>query len=269
MGGEKAESLPDELALWLDEKAEELGTTRNDVVSRAVAAYRLVDENHDSLSDVAAGSDADGPTDGESNGGPDADALAARLEELDAEFDEKLTDVRERVVQVKRETDRKAPADHDHPDLSGRVETLSEEFEAVDDRVAEGFENYEEILEYLTETTDEAESKLDTLASAVVSLRRRADELERSRAERAAGAELKREANRAGVEEASCENCGTTVSLGLLDGPYCPQCTATFDGVEPKRGFLGTATLSTGDRPALQRPEAGERTAEELFDEGA
>lgn len=260
MGGEQAESLSDELAEWLDRKAEELGTSRAEVLSRAVAAYRLVDENRESLADATATSDEDGV------GG---DELAGRLDELEAEFDEKLTDVRERVVQVKREADGKAPAGHDHPELSARVESVREEFAALDERVEEGFGNYEEILEYLTETTDDAEAKLDTLAAAVADLRRRADEVERSHAEHDAAAELRREANREGVERAACEDCEKAVSLGLLGEPRCPHCASTFDGVRPKRGFFGTATLTVGRRPRLDRPEtdAGETPAD-LFEGG-
>lgn len=234
------ESLSDDLTRWLDEKADELGTTRSDVVSRAVTAYRLVDENEDAAAEATVASDAD--------------ALAARVDELEATLREKLTDVRERVVQVKRESDAKAPADHDHPGLSERVD-------ALDRRVAEGFDNYEEILEYLTETTDGTSEKLDTLATAVVDLRRRAGELEHARAERAAGAELRREANRLGVEKATCEHCDSSVLLGLLDGPYCPHCGSTFERVTPKRGLFGSATLSTGRRPALERPESNDGDA--------
>lgn len=259
MGGEQGGPLSDELVRWLDRKAESVGTSRAEIVSRAVAAYRLVDENHESLADAAA-SEEGGPKNGE---------LADDIDELEAEFVEKLTDVRERVVQVKRETDGKAPAGHGHPELSARVERLHEGFSALDDRVEKGFGNYEDVLEYLTETADDAEAKLDTLATAVVRLRRRTAELERSNAEYAAAAELKREANRAGIEKASCENCEGSVSLGLLDGPYCPHCTATFDGVRPKRGFFGTATLTTGRRPRLEGSEAGaDETSEGLFEEG-
>jgi chromosome segregation ATPase len=247
MGGEQVESLSDDLTRWLDEKAEELGTTRADVVSRAVTAYRLVDENEDAAAEATVASDAD--------------ALEARVDELESTFRERLTDVRERVVQVKRESDAKAPADHDHPDLSERVDSLDETVDALERRVAEGFENYEEILEYLTETTDGTSEKLDTLATAVVDLRRRAGELEHGRAERAAGAELRREANQLGVEKATCEHCDSSVLLGLLDGPYCPHCGSTFERVTPKRGLFGSATLSTGRRPALERPESNDEDA--------
>ncbi|WP_143095492.1 coiled-coil domain-containing protein [Halopelagius inordinatus] len=252
------ESLSDELTRWLDRKAEELGTSRAEVVSRAVTAYRLVDENHESLADAAA-SDEDGSR---------RDELTGRLDELEAEFDEKLTDVRERVVQVKREADEKAPVGHDHPETSARVDEIDAELTALDERIEAGFGNYEEILDYLTETTDDAEAKLDTLATAVVDLRRRADELERSNAESAAATELKREANRTGIEKASCENCEASVSVCLLDGPYCPHCTSTFDGVRPKRGLFGTATLTVGNRPKLEGPDT-EEAPEGLFEEGA
>ncbi|WP_076429958.1 magnesium transporter CorA family protein [Haladaptatus litoreus] len=148
--------LPDSVTRWLDEKADELDISRQQLLSELLTAHRALDEDD---------------TDGE-------------LDDLREEFMSKLTDVRERVVQVKRETDGKASADHDHPDLRNEladIQRAAEELDALRERIAEnrermddGFENYESVLEYLTETTDELENRLDVLARSSPSATRRA-----------------------------------------------------------------------------------------------
>jgi DNA repair exonuclease SbcCD ATPase subunit len=268
MGGEQVRSLPEDLERWVERRAADLDADETEVVARALTAYRLVEENGDGLEAAAAG---DGRHDDR------LDDLSDRVEVLESDLDEKITDVRERVIQVKRETDRKAPADHDHDELETQVRAAADDVadlratvETLDDRLGEGFDNYEEVLEYLTDATESLEEKLDVVASAALDLRERTAALERTEAERAAGAELKREANGAGVSSAVCETCGESVDLSLLEAPYCPSCNATFDGVRPKRGFFGTATLTVGSRPALESDTddpPGEETPETLFEE--
>ena len=245
MGSERVDGLPDELESWVDDRAAATDRTREEVVHRLIAAHRELDEREDgdgeldldAVDGFETGSDASRETDVDSIE-QGLDDVAERVAALEADLDEKITDVRERVIQVKRETDAKAPAEHDHPE--------------IDRRLSEGFENYEEILEYLTDTTDEHGSKLDRLGSAVVALRSRLSALEGSVETREAAADLRREANSRGVTKAACESCGETVHLGLLDEPRCPHCDAPFDGLEPKRGFFGSNRLTVGDRPALE-----------------
>ena len=248
MGTERVDGLPDELESWVDDRAAATDLTREEVVRRLIAAHRELEENGEPSDGIGpAGDDEPGvATDAASV--TDVESIERRLDDVDgrvadleADVDEKITDVRERVIQVKRETDAKAPADHDHP--------------TIERRLSAGFENYEEILEYLTESSDEHGSKLDRLGSAVVALRSRLSALEREADEREAVADLRREANRHGVTKATCESCGETVRLGLLDDPHCPHCDSPFDGLDPKRGFFGASKLTVGDRPALESAE--------------
>jgi prefoldin subunit 5 len=264
MGGERAETLSDELERWVEQRTAESDVDREELVRRALAAYRLVDEGDESLESTV----------------ERLDRLDGRVDDLEADLDEKVTDVRERVIQVKREADAKAPADHDHPELASdasaagseaeraldAVADLRETVSALERRLDEGFENYEEVLEYLTDASEETEEKLDAVASAVYDLRRRATEAERADAERTAATELKREANRRGISTANCQSCDGTVDVALLDLPYCPHCGETFDGVRGKQGLFGSPSLTTGRRPALERPTDGSDDPEPVFE---
>ena len=280
MTGEQA--LGDDLDGWLDARADDLGLDRERLLTRLVAAQRLA------LAET-------GSTEGDELL-PTVAALESRIASLEDEVDEKIADVRERVVQVKRETDAKAPADHGHAALADRLDGLAEEIGTLHDdhgalaasheRLREdhddlrgdvdaGFENYELILDDLDSDTGDLAEKADTLAQVALRLRQRVATLEGESAIRTAVADLQREANRAGVSSANCADCGSSVHVGLLGAPTCPHCEATFDDVEPARGFFGSATLTTGDRPALTDgtdPEsaAGDgvaRTADDLFGE--
>jgi chromosome segregation ATPase len=262
MAGDSAEDraasgpIPEATALWLDERAADLGLSREEFVRRLVAAYHAVAERDEP------------PAAAE-----DVDALEEEVADLDRELDEKIRDVRQRVIQVKQETDGKAPEGHDHPDLrekavaaatrAERVERdiaeVASDVEALDDRLADvearvdaGFENYEEVLEYLTETTDDLSGKLDTLARAVVEMRTAARTLAGRAEARAAVDELKAEANRLGVRSAACGECDESVDVALLTEPACPACASTFSDVEPKQRLFGSPTLVVGDLPALE-----------------
>lgn len=109
------------------------------------------------------------------------------------------------------------------------------------DRMDDGFENYEEVLSYLTETTDELEERLDVLATALVAVRDRTRQLAVAAEERAAVAELARTANRNGVETALCESYELSVTVSLLCDPECPHCGASFADLRPKEGWFGSS----------------------------
>ena len=274
--GESSDAAADPLEGWLDAKAEELGVSRTELLTRL--------QNGDAPDD---GADAEafaalrrefGEQLSETREEFEAQLAEVEADLADAEddFDEKIQDVRERVVQVKRETDGKAPADHGHDDLHRRTETaadradrladeldaLAETVAALDDRVETGFENYEDVLEYLTDATDDIEAKLATLAEVTVDLRDQTRTLAARHAARAAADELAHLANRRGVDSAKCGHCRETVHVGLLAEPRCPHCASTFNDVEPKQGLFGSARLAVGDPPALE----GERADWDLDD---
>jgi len=280
-GEDVSEASPgpdDSLEGWLDAKAEELDLSREQLLARlrtgdgiegdgsaggeAMVLDSHVAEQVDAASEAAEAEIADLRS--------DLGDVRSDVAEVEREFDEKIEDVRERVIQVKRETDDKAPGDHGHPDLDRRTEVvadradeladelahLSETVAELDDRVDAGFENYEDVLEYLTDATDDLESKLATLAEVTVSLRDQTRALAARHAARTAADELAHLANRRGVSSADCGHCGESVEVGLLAEPNCPHCASTFNDVEPKQGFFGSATLVVGDPPALEGERA-------------
>jgi predicted Zn-ribbon and HTH transcriptional regulator len=282
-------NLPESLSHWLDDKASEEGRSREDVLLQLLSAYRKVDgiEGGD-VNPPQSMVDGEGvPVEleefvddrieqllddrieqrlSEPGGAVDADQLDRRLHDVESQFDDLLEDVRERVIQVKREADQKAPADHDHPELSSAVEELegvADDLESVaravdrlDTRMEGGFDNYEEVLEYLADTIDQVSSRQATLANAIVETREELRKLAARDSARSAVEDLQREAGQLGVRNADCDECGTTVDVGLLTRAECPHCSATFVGVTPAQGYFGSNTIETGNRPALTAGEA-------------
>lgn len=208
--------------------------------------------------------------------GDDVDGLATRVDELDDaietlgdEVDELIRDVRERVIQVKREADGKAPSDHDHATISTELDRVGERLDAlsdeldervddVEDNVDQGFTNFEAVLQYLIETTDDASETLETIARATLDLRMRIERLTQAEARRAAADALRETANENGIAEAKCENCGSAIDLRLLASPDCPYCEERFVELVPRRGFFRSSVLRTGERPALEGEVARE-----------
>ena len=246
MAGEQSKAVPPELRDWVERKASERDADPETILARAAAIYRALDAETDgddaSLDEMEA----------------EIETLADRVAAVEDDLDHKIDDVRERVVQIKRESDAKAPREHGHPDLETRadeaVRTAADAEARVDDladRLDRGFENYEEILEYLTDVTDDLDENVETLASTMVDLRAEIRRVTAAEHDRRAVDDLRTAANRHGERTASCADCDATVDLGLLARPNCPHCEATFVDFEPATGFFGSATLRTGDRPAL------------------
>lgn len=228
---------------WVEETADELDLERDTLVRRLLTALWSIEEEDEDLGH-----------------------LASRVEALEGEFDEKIEDIRERVVQVKVETEGKAPADHAHPDLEGRVDqmgsvaqraagqldAIKETVSDVEERTEAGFDNYEEILEDLIDTTEELDDKLETLAAAVIETRETIDDLREERSDTTAVEELAEAANRHGVAKADCAACGGSVQIALLQKPACPHCAAAFADVDPRSGWFRSSLLLTPDRPAIE-----------------
>ncbi|WP_132056836.1 hypothetical protein [Halorussus amylolyticus] len=270
MAGEDVSESPpgggDSLEGWLDSKAEELGVSRDELL----AQLRTGNGDGPDASQTLDTSEEIEALRREFVDRLEAthDDFETEVEDAREEFDEKIQDVRDRVIQVKRETDGKAPSDHDHAELApasvaDRADDLAAELDSLTERVAEldetvetGFENYEDVLEYLTDATDDVETKLTTLAEVTVDLRDQVEMLSARHATRAAADELATLANRRGVESAACGHCGQTVHVGLLASPKCPHCASTFNDVQPKQGFFGSHTLVVGDPPALEGERA-------------
>ncbi|MCT9097578.1 hypothetical protein [Haloarchaeobius sp. HME9146] len=245
--------LPPELGEWLHEQATAQDTDADELLQQLLSAYRTVTELDEDRPDY------DLP-----------ELLDAQSEELDARFDaqheefmELVEDVRERVIQVKHETDGKAPVDHTHEALEerlARVDELAETVEELDGRLETvradldaGFENYEDILEYLVATTDDIDAKLLKLARVTVDVRAEVTRLAAAESRRAGADALKLAANREGIERGKCEECDSTVTLSLLTEAECPHCASSFSDVERGSTFgpFGSHRLVTGDPPAL------------------
>lgn len=245
-----AADVPEGVGTWLAESAAEADLSTPEFLAALAAALAETDEGL---------------------------AGAESVQALEDELDEKVQDVRDRVIQVKRETDEKAPADHEHADLERDVAATSRAVADLEDDVAglrddleatratldDGFENFEEVLDYLTETTDDLERKTRTLAQAVLDVR---EGLQHVVVSDDPVDDLARQANRLGVRHADCGDCGATVDVALLREAACPHCNANFAAVEESSRLFGwgNATLATGEQPPALEP-----ADEDLLDDDA
>lgn len=261
-------------AKWLAKRAAESALEPDEFVTRLLAAFRTVEESGEVS--FATQSDLEDLR-------VDLDAARADFDDRDAASSEDVAELEERVRELADALEGTAAADHDHPDLETAIErgkataealdALEEEVEAVDEDVADlrawaedGFENYEEVLEYLTDRADDVDGKIGTLARVLVDVRQSVQALAAVAEDRAAAAALKHMANEQGVREAACGECENAVDVALLTDATCPFCGSTFSAVESSRrfGVFRSATLVTGERPALEAPDVEDGPADDL-----
>ena len=218
---------------------------------------------------------------------PDADEVASirsRLDELDADVDEKVTDLRERFVELYRDLESKAPADHVHEETVDRLDSVEDDLGSVEDGLDEVATEVDSVAGDLDAATtdltdvedrladveaevgdldvDAVEDKLSRVASAILLVRRRIETLEDERDDRQRLDALTTVANRHGVETAACGDCGETVRLGLLTTAECPHCGRAFADIDPRTWFFKSSRLVVADRPALDGDVDGADTAE-------
>lgn len=205
--------LPEDLSSWLDDRAGEVGVERDELLRQLVAAYRVQTEDEPGVP-------------------PHPDVAA-----LEDDLEEKLDDVRRRVVQVKQEADAKAPADHGHTEFE-RLADLAEESERL---AAE--------LSALADETDDVDGRVDDVAADLADLREKLTRvaravvgLQRSGPDEALS-RIRQTAAREGFERADCAACGARVSLALLGAARCPHCDVDLRDVEPTPGWFGKPRL--------------------------
>lgn len=229
-GPDVSVTLPEPLDEWLDERAEELGVERAELLVRLASAYRASAE-------LEGGPLDDRSRDGAA-AGPDrerVDGLEERLRELADTHREDLEDVRNRVIQIRDALRDRAAADHDHEEfeeLAERVDVLAGDLEDVGADVADLTDRMDQRDERLADV----ESKLDRLARVVLSIRNggsgtgpAGEALEH----------IRETANRSGVDVARCVDCGRSVRIALLSRAACPHCDTEFRDLEEPASALG------------------------------
>jgi predicted nucleic acid-binding Zn-ribbon protein len=182
-----------------------------------------------------------------------------RFEEIQSDFREQIEDVRERVIQVKREADAKAPATHTHDelerldDLESRLSGLDQDFQSLDtslNEVTAQMSEYadEEDLDALEEEVEDLRERLTTVAWIVRDIREFAEKVEGPETLQ----EIKRRAAAANVSKPKCQQCNRRVNIGLLTEAACPHCEASFSELESSGGFFSAPQLRVDTESTIE-----------------
>jgi len=280
-------SVPAELEDWLDEQAAAAGTEPEQFLVQLLTAYRetadlddesavavteeelastveseleerlaALDDGIDDRIETAVDDQVETALD-ETLTGRVSEATSSvqrqlndRIDSVESEFDEKIDDVRDRVIQVKKEADGKAPNDHTHEGLSelqavtDRLDELETELDSLRTEFEETVPDYGEGIENAEGRLDRMEDRLQTIAWVVSDLR----DAQGSTGGLETVERIKRAAAKADIQRANCENCGESVLLSLLTDPKCPHCDATVSNVEPASGWFSKPTLVTASQ---------------------
>lgn len=237
-------ALPAEVDAWVAETAEQRDESREEICRRVVTAAHAIATDDESV-----------PVDQRELEDLE-EQVEADLESHHEEFHELLEDVRSRVIQVKREADAKAPADHDHAEYEDDIASMRTDLTDLEDHVSAGFENFEDVLDYLFDQTDDLEERSTVLATAVVDLRDRWNAVAERERRRAAVERLQLAANQLGIRAAACEDCDASVDIALLTAPECPHCASSFADVTERTSF----SARIFSRPASHPPRGASQT---------
>lgn len=214
--------LPPDLDAWVTEQAEASGLDRDQLFRRLLEATRLALSADEDVEDVR--------------------ELERQLSSFEDEVEEMITDVRERVVQVKQETDGKADVAHTHESLE-RVDELDEQVSRLDEQVTE----LRADVETLETTLDEAEASLETATTRLRRVAAAVVRLQQSPTDAGAAderlTELRRLAAKRGFRTANCDACGESVDIALLPESNCPHCDAEFHDITGRSGLFTDPTL--------------------------
>jgi uncharacterized protein YoxC len=244
-------SVPPPLEEWLDERTVSLGVDREELVVQVVSAYRAAAELDDDAGPVAGEVDDDRLEAAVSRQLRDQETdLAAvddRLDAMEDEIEEDLESLRNRVLQLRDAVRNRAKTDHTHEEFA----RLGDRLDAVATDVADLGDSVSDVN---TELAD-ARNKLNSLASYV--LDQEGDGGAGASERRRSLDQLRATANRRGVTDATCHDCGNSVSIPLLSEPSCPHC-ATEIGDVTTTGFIRTRGLLIGPDPDADTDDGDE-----------
>lgn len=240
-------SLPSELDEWLSARAQTLGVDRDVVLLQLLSSYRAASELGDDSVPIAGPQAVEqAVADGLSETGEAVEQrVSDRVDAVEQRHEEDIEDVRGRVVQLKRELDGKASADHDHEqfrqveDLQAEVSDLQSTVADIESDLESTVAEHDVVLEEMDERLSELQDRLKTVAWVVSDLR----EAYESQGGLEAVERIKRAAAKADIDRAKCESCGQGVDIALLTDPECPHCQATVTNVEAADSWFGSPRL--------------------------
>lgn len=174
----------------------------------------------------------------------DLTRLHSRVETLETTLDERMdgTDEDGEASGVDE-----AELDRLSEELSTEIERLESTQREFETWIDGEFDEIEGLFERLIGTTDALEERLDGLEGELTEVREDVAADDRLTA-------LRRDAIDLGTDTGRCDHCGFEVDLSMLDEAACPDCGATFTGMEPSAGWNPFA------KPSV-------RTAVDTFDE--
>jgi chromosome segregation ATPase len=171
--------------------------------------------------------------------------IRSQVEEQKKEFWDKIEDIREKIIILKKDIDSKADQEHEHSEYVGE-ETLESEISRIESQI-------EELSDKSIKNEDlneEFSEKLDILASNLLSVRDRVGNLEAERRERMEKnrriKKIMQDARKNATTKPKCRSCGKSVRMDILREPECPHCSGDIEGIESR--FLFSDVLITNPK---------------------
>lgn len=209
-------------------------------------AFQLMNEAEESMDAISAADDIDltatRPSD-ETN----PTAAQTPIEEQVSGLSEVFDDIHDEVIRNSDAGSTSESVRDDFDELSSRITALESsidrtptpeelasletEVESLRHRLDTELANLESVLSYLVDTSEELESRTDSLPELEGDVRSLLEDRDRLAA-------LKRNARHKGITEARCGTCGHTADILILPSPYCPGCGHGIRALENPTGVF-------------------------------
>ncbi|QZA87865.1 hypothetical protein K0C01_08650 [Salinarchaeum sp. IM2453] len=261
-------TLPEELDQWVTEKASQQEMDSDAYLQLLLQTHKQLLEEGNSPTAVS------------------DQQFQQTIQDLRSSQQELINDLRDRITEVKLESEQKAPNHHEHSHHQHELKDITSDIEDGEERVDghatdmtqvrsnldDGFNKYEKTLITLLEQTDNSIEKSKVLGESLLELRELLDPAVKKYAQQDLLSDIMKTANRQNITKARCAECGSKVQLSQLTTPQCPYCSSRFVDVESKQhvtGLIRRPTLVTSGRPALVSAETAEITerVEETLEE--
>jgi predicted nucleic acid-binding Zn-ribbon protein len=148
-------------------------------------------------------------------GHSELESLAVSLEEELSRIEESTTELGGRLSQV----------EESQSQTTAELTDLADGQADLEARLEQEFDSIERLFEHLIDKTDNLEYRLEATSD---THREDMNSVEELLEEREQLVTLMRQAQQKDISRAVCDNCETSVDLGMLETPRCPSCDRTY-----------------------------------------
>ncbi len=244
---QQSSSIDPQLIKLVEVMSEKGGDGGDDMIASAPILYQEIQSLKDDIRELES----------------EVESLKTRTSTVEDDLAEQIENTDEAIDSLEEEVWELREALESYEDLLEEIDEeqdlTDERVESIDDKFESAYSDIKQILSYLLDHSDEYQVVINAI---VESYEEEIDELLTRQAEQQRLLELKREAAKRDISEASCQSCDERFEIGMLESPACPHCDTPLDGFDTKSSTLKSKHVARTDPTA--QPRADSKLAERV-----